>query len=413
MPRLSDLKLVLKLSKQAHRLDGASYKHIVCDLARMRFRKATLDREDYFHFRLYKRLRFEPEALDWYVGQSKMHMVSAALNDRTQVTAGWDKIVFDRIMRSAGLPVAPLKRYFVPMRHGSGTRTDLSTIEELVAFLRDPKNYPLFMKAACSQAGLHTLKFDQYRPANDMLLAANGEHLTVDEFVEQKIRKHVRFYEPGNGWLIQEAMKQHSALTDYSGTDTVSCIRLMVLLRNGKPSLAGSFLKIASPGEMTDHFRQGTSMNRSAAIDENSGKLSAIVESLWPEQAQASRHVPDFKIPFWNEALDVAFAGSRLFPGMRLQHWDIAITESGPVPLEVNDLGGTVFYQVLGQGLLEGEIGDALLERYDEVAAQRTKMGRKATQRWLEENDWIRRFKHKRPTLKSGQPSSSALYARN
>jgi len=396
MARRSDLEKLLELARQAHRLDGASYADIGLDLLRMRFRNLTIDREDYFYFRLYKRLRKDPDALHYYVGASDFYKVSAALNDRIQVTPAWDKIFFDRILRSTDLPVAPLKAYFIPVKHSVSQSRELNTVEEFSNFLREPKNFPMFLKAACSQQGLHTLRIDRYEPGSDTLFVANGEECKVDDFIADKIQAQMQFYEPGNGWIVQEVVKQHPELTTFTGTDTISCVRLMVLLRNGRPRVVGKLLKVASPGEMTDHFRHGHTTNRTVGIDAETGKLQCMVEDMWPKQALASEDPPDFSIPFWHETVEATLRASCLFPGLRLQHWDIAISGDGPILLEVNDLGGLAFYQFFQTGLLEGEIGDALIERYAEVRAEQTSMGRKASKRWLKENEWIRLFEMRR-----------------
>ena len=40
---------------------------------------------------------------------------------------------------------------------------------------------------------------------------------------------------------------------------------------------------------------------------------------------------------------------------MRIHHWDFALTDQGPMILELNDLGGTEIAQVHGHGLLTKE----------------------------------------------------------
>ena len=402
MTRRADLLKLLELAGDAHRLDGARYRDIALDLLRMRFLSLTIDREDYFYFRLYKRLRKDRDALHFYVGAAKFHTVSAALNDRIQVTPAWDKIIFDRILRSADLPVAPLKAYFIPAQHGESSERHLNSVEEFAKYLREASNFPMFLKASCSQQGLHTLRIDSYDADSDCLHIANGEPCKVDDFISKKVQKPMQFYEPGNGWIIQEVVAQHAELTSFTGTDTISCVRLVVLLRNGRPGIVGKLLKVASPGEMTDHFRHGHTTNRTVGIDFDTGNLHCMVEDLWPKQALAPTAAPDFAIPHWQLAVETTLRASCLFPGLRLQHWDVAISDSGPVLLEVNDLGGLAFYQLFQKGLLEGDVGDALIERYAEVGRQQTSMGRKATRHWLDENEWIRRFARVRSKAEPG-----------
>ncbi len=51
---------------------------------------------------------------------------------------------------------------------------------------------------------------------------------------------------------------------------------------------------------------------------------------------------------------------------MRIQHWDFALTEQGPLILELNDLGATEMLQLHGRGLLT-EATRAALKRHANI----------------------------------------------
>jgi len=50
--------------------------------------------------------------------------------------------------------------------------------------------------------------------------------------------------------------------------------------------------------------------------------------------------------------LDACRRAGPVFPLMKIHHWDFALTDKGPVILELNDVGGTEIAQVHGRGLL-------------------------------------------------------------
>lgn len=54
---------------------------------------------------------------------------------------------------------------------------------------------------------------------------------------------------------------------------------------------------------------------------------------------------------------------------MRIHHWDFALTDKGPVILELNDLGGTIAAQIHGRGMLTEEVR-AFLQRHAHPPAQ-------------------------------------------
>jgi hypothetical protein len=63
--------------------------------------------------------------------------------------------------------------------------------------------------------------------------------------------------------------------------------------------------------------------------------------------------VRDACLPQWRRVLALAHKGTTLFPGVRTQSWDVAITADGPVLLEVNWGGDLNLHQLAhGRGIL-------------------------------------------------------------
>ena len=65
----------------------------------------------------------------------------------------------------------------------------------------------------------------------------------------------------------------------------------------------------------------------------------------------------------WSETVDYCVRAAKLFSGLRLQHWDIAICPEGPIALEVNVEGGVDVHQLAGRrGFLDRDLKKILLE---------------------------------------------------
>src|SRR3546814_17168936 len=78
--------------------------------------------------------------------------------------------------------------------------------------------------------------------------------------------------------------------------------------------------------------------------------------SDWSSDVCPSDLRAGFQVPYYREAVDLALHASTAFADIRLQAWDIAITDSGPVPLEVNVVGSLFIPQLLKQqGLWAGD----------------------------------------------------------
>lgn len=127
--------------------------------------------------------------------------------------------------------------------------------------------------------------------------------------------------------------------------------------------------KIAIAPNHVDNFSLGKYGNLMANIDLDSGEISRTVNGFWPKARLLREHpvtgkvIEGFRLPGWEKVLDACQQGGRVFPLMRIQHWDFALTEQGPLILELNDLGGTEILQLHGRGLL-AEATRAALKRH-------------------------------------------------
>ena len=64
--------------------------------------------------------------------------------------------------------------------------------------------------------------------------------------------------------------------------------------------------------------------------------------------------IAGFVIPQWSELCDLTREAAAVFPGIRAQSWDAALTDNGPVFLEVNFGGDLNLAQLAyGEGVLD------------------------------------------------------------
>jgi Sugar-transfer associated ATP-grasp len=75
------------------------------------------------------------------------------------------------------------------------------------------------------------------------------------------------------------------------------------------------------------------------------GTVTRVIQGTGPDQVEVTRH-PDTDqpligatLPDWAALTELCLRAARAFPGLRMQAWDIALTERGPVLVEVN-IGG-------------------------------------------------------------------------
>jgi hypothetical protein len=105
-----------------------------------------------------------------------------------------------------------------------------------------------------------------------------------------------------------------------------------------------------------NYWREG---NLLAELDETPGNIVCCMTGLGSRFRLVDRHpktgerLIGFHGPCYREALDLVLHACKLFPGIPIQAWDVAITDRGPIPLEINVVGSLFIPQLIKQrGLL-------------------------------------------------------------
>jgi glutathione synthase/RimK-type ligase-like ATP-grasp enzyme len=137
--------------------------------------------------------------------------------------------------------------------------------------------------------------------------------------------------------LIQEYVKQHNALDRISSS--VNTIRIVTLLTlDGLAIIIGAFIRFGRSGNFIDNMcaggigvgvnlKNGTLMRR--GID-----FRGVVHEKHPDSNFIFEGI---QIPFWQETTSLVKEIQLEFPCYKLLGHDIAITESGPKLIEIND----------------------------------------------------------------------------
>jgi hypothetical protein len=177
-------------------------------------------------------------------------------------------------------------------------------------------------------------------------------HLLLDERREVEAEKlaHAIFAQEG-GYMFQDRIRQQDSVRQLVG-DAVSTVRFMLTFDDGEVRPQRVVWKICASGNKADNFwRDG---NLLGLVDLDSGRLERVVTQTDIAVETVSHH-PDtgaafegFQLPDWAEVRKIAVAAAPLFPGIRVQSYDIALTPDGPMIVEINDLGDFAILQ-LGQ----------------------------------------------------------------
>ena len=326
---------------------------------------------DYYWHKLYDKSYLMERGAKDFLGWRLQQPLSLALNPRFAVLPGWDKLVFTQIASMSGLPAAPIQAFYHPSGHlSSALGIHLKSREAVGKFLRCAENYPLFGKPSFSQQSHGSAYLTSYDRATDCLVLIDDSTIPVDRFLE-RLEKTVdyRYHKPECGYLFQPPLALAPEIRALTNWPAICGVRVICL--NGPDGVRPirAVWKITMPPNHMDNFGMGDHGNLLADVDLETGAVRKIIRGFWPNSEIYTRH-PDsglsfenFYLPGWNELLEACRLGGSVFPLMRIHHWDFALTDQGPVIMELNDLGGTQIAQMHGHGLLTEETCD-FLKRY-------------------------------------------------
>lgn len=142
--------------------------------------------------------------------------------------------------------------------------------------------------------------------------------------------------------LFESLVKQNNQFSAFNSS-SVNTIRMMTALYpNNKVRLIAAFIKIGRDGSDVDNA--GAGGNVDVAIDINSGKLyNAIEFNSWHNIVKIDKH-PDTgsqiegeSISNWEEIVGKVCDYQARMPQLKIIGWDVAITEEGPVIIEINN----------------------------------------------------------------------------
>lgn len=326
---------------------------------------------DYYWFKLYDEAYMRGQGSRDFLGWRLEQSINLALNPRQAVLPAWDKIVFIQLAAAAGLPVPQVRACFHKANHLPNILgMHLKTLDDAAKYLRDPKNFPLFAKPAYSQQGYGSLFLAGYDPRSDGLMLTNGKSILVKHFLSRLIETvDHRYHKPECGFLFQEPLKLAPEIESLTGWPAICGVRIICLNGSDGVRPLQAAWKIAVPPNYIDNFHGGRYGNLDADIDIATGEVIQVLNGYWPKATKIPSHpyshrpFQGFKLSGWRDLLEICRQGGAVFPLMKIHHWDFALTDRGPVILELNDLGGSL--QIHGRGLLTEETREFLKKYVD------------------------------------------------
>ena len=358
MGLVGKLRLTYANAVRARAQSGRPLRAQALEMLRLGLGAARLGPGDYYSYRLFEpglSLAQKREFVGW-----RRERLLDALNQPTWHCLGLDKVLMTELMSAQGLPCTETRAVYLRgrerrLQHAQALRTP----NELAGWLREPAHYPFFAKPAASGFGRGAVYALGYEPASDSVRLRNGELLPLQHFEAPALDREQL------GYLFQTPLRTDPRLQVALG-ELPTSLRVMVLLDGQQgPLIHRCFWKLPVGANMHDNFNDGVTGNLAAGVDLRSGRVLRAINGSGLRLREVEQHpdsgarLSDLRVPDWARVQATVTALALLFPRLGFQQWDIALTDQGPVGMELNlfGTGGCELSQLIERrGLLDATL---------------------------------------------------------
>lgn len=342
---------MLNFVRQALETSKATQKSFfsqILEILKLRFSHNRLGPSEYYLYRLYDDSSYsfiqKAEFAGWRYSQ---YLDQRFNDDRWRIFAN-DKHVFYSMMEAHGLAYPHVVALFDQNKKAALKQSRLlDSIQAARNFLQDPAIYPLFFKPVSGTYGRGAFSAISYDRETDAIRMGNGESIPLDNVLEMFQEKWAR------GYIMQKLLEPHPEVAALVGK-RLSSLRIIVLLTSDGPAIFRAVWKLPTGRNMSDNFMHGETGNLIADVNLSTGLIGHAVTGVGANLRRVENHpdtgnpLSNSRVPLWEETRKLVTAGASLFPGLRMQHWDVALCPDGPVALEVNVEGSLDLHQLAG-----------------------------------------------------------------
>ena len=344
---------------------GKSYPVQILEALRLMAGPGHLSPWDYHRYRLWN-----PD-LSWeqkkeYIGANNHGWLVHQVSSPEQEPIMRDKVAAGQILQAGGIPTPRLLALYHPNREIDEAPV-LRSADELATFLRESIEYPFFYKPVTSNMSVGAGLATAYDPATDTIRRHGDPPLAVEAFANGiadycKGRNEGSHRNPGSGYLFQSVAANHPEIAALCGP-TLATFRIYVITDDRGARIDRLAWKIPGPDSPADNFyREG---NFYADIDPETGSVRRALRGdgrrfeVFDHNPNNGKKMTGFRIPHFAELCEIVVRGAQLFPGVRYQGWDAAVTSDGPLIVEANYGAALVLGQLsVGRGFLTPEFRD-------------------------------------------------------
>lgn len=306
------------------------------------YRRRGITMDEYYEFEFERR----PKAFrDSFLGVREQRYYLEQLNPVKYFILARNKYLAHRMLESAGIRTSSLYCYYEPMGKVVGSAEIATNVADVAAMLEKKHVVTCVVKSTEGSHGDDVLvvKSIDYMGDDARLHLHDGTTMALSKVLE-------------NGPRIFESLISQTEQFSSFNPSSVNTVRFMTTLYpDGSARVIATFAKIGRIGRCVDNA--GSGGNVDACIDVESGRIIQAVRFDGVRRMEEIDAHPDSGaalkgevVAGWNEIKAQVARFQQAFPWCKAAGWDIAITEEGPVVIEVNDMWDRTGQMFVGHG---------------------------------------------------------------
>jgi len=296
---------------------------------------------EYFNFEFEK----QPELFRrTFLSAANKRKCLEILNSRDYFILARNKYITHLCLESAGVPKPVLYCYYDPMSKIDNNRIGYDH-NSVLKILKEKSIGKCIIKTTETSHGEGVLLINSIEYKNDScyLNSFNGDVIELSKILKK---------EP----LVFESVIEQTSQFKNFNFSSVNTIRFMtLLLPTGEAKVIATFMRIGRNGSCVDNAGNGGNID--AAVDIATGRIHSAIEfNGWRKTTPITNH-PDngsllegIIIENWDDIKNKVTQFQQAMPFLRAIGWDIAITDQGPVVIEINDYWDETGQLFIGKG---------------------------------------------------------------
>ncbi len=337
-----DLMRDMKIAQERF---GAGLGKQIGDFLALRASGGGLSFGEYLYFGLFSHPHTDYSA---YMGDNRARAAFYVANNLADWNDAEDKLNFADAISAAGLPTPHIRAVAHPERVAQGA-APLKTKDALAGFLGQCA-LPVFGKPIRASHGDGAVNILSRERKTLMLDGADA--VLIDDLAEE-----IWTFAEGDGFLFQGTIRPHADIAAITG-GRLATARLLVLAGPDGPTVRHGVMRLPAGENRVDNYRRAG--NLAAPIDIESGVLGAARRGVGVALETLAAHpdtgaaIEGVLLPDFTAAKALACKAAGVYPNIRIQSWDVALSDHGPTLLEVNPGGNFNILQLAsGRGVFD------------------------------------------------------------